>query len=218
MRVALIHATKVAIDPIQQAFAQNWPEAEVINVLDDSLSIDRASRTVSPAILAGRIEALAQYARQTNCSAILYTCTAFGDMIEETARSSSIPVLKPNQAMFEEALKAGNNICMLYTFEAAKDSMEKEFYELATDLNPGASITSYFVDDALDLLNNGDENGHNQRVADKAKELTGFDGLILAQFSTARAATLTREKTSIPVFTSPESAVTKIRTLMQHEG
>ncbi len=217
MRVALIHATKVAIEPIRQAFAQNWPAVEVTNILDDSLSLDRASQKDSTANLAVRIKALAHYAQQTNCSAIMFTCTAFGEMIDDTARSSSIPVLKPNQAMFEEALNAGKNICMLYTFAAAKDSMEKEFYEMATEINPGASIRSYFVDGALELLHNGDEEGHNQRVADKAEELTGFDGLILAQFSMARAAPLTREQTSIPVFTSPEAAVKKIRTLLQHE-
>ena len=38
MRITLIHALRPSIDPIQEAFARLWPEAELRNVLDDSLS------------------------------------------------------------------------------------------------------------------------------------------------------------------------------------
>jgi hypothetical protein len=37
-RVALIHALAVAIEPVQEAFRQLWPDAECANILDDSLS------------------------------------------------------------------------------------------------------------------------------------------------------------------------------------
>ncbi len=48
-RIALIHATPVAMAPIHAAFAADWPEAELTNLLDDSLSIDRArSKEMTP--------------------------------------------------------------------------------------------------------------------------------------------------------------------------
>ena len=40
-RIALIHAVTVAIQPVQEAFLDLWPEAEYGNILDDSLSLDR---------------------------------------------------------------------------------------------------------------------------------------------------------------------------------
>jgi hypothetical protein len=41
MRIALIHAVQVAIQPLEDAFQRHWPHAEHINLLDDALSVDR---------------------------------------------------------------------------------------------------------------------------------------------------------------------------------
>ncbi|MDY8109879.1 hypothetical protein U0C82_12085 [Fulvimarina sp. 2208YS6-2-32] len=43
LRIALIHATPIAVDPIRQAFASGSADAETVNILDDSLSLDRAA-------------------------------------------------------------------------------------------------------------------------------------------------------------------------------
>src|SRR6476661_3930293 len=41
-RIALIHALKHSIAPIEAAFAKAWPDARLMNLLDDSLSSDLA--------------------------------------------------------------------------------------------------------------------------------------------------------------------------------
>src|SRR3954463_12152304 len=42
-RFGLIHATPLAVQPVQDAFAHHWPQARRMNLLDDSLSVDRAA-------------------------------------------------------------------------------------------------------------------------------------------------------------------------------
>ena len=42
MRIALIHALKHSIVPIEASFARLWPDASLMNLLDDSLSADVA--------------------------------------------------------------------------------------------------------------------------------------------------------------------------------
>ena len=42
MRIALIHAVRVAIDPVEDAFSRLWPEVTLMNLLDDRLSGDLA--------------------------------------------------------------------------------------------------------------------------------------------------------------------------------
>ena len=41
MRIALIHAVRVAMQPVEDAFRRHWPEAERVNLLDDALPGDR---------------------------------------------------------------------------------------------------------------------------------------------------------------------------------
>ena len=39
-RIGVIHATRVAVSPIEAAFESHWPEAEVVQLIDESLSRD----------------------------------------------------------------------------------------------------------------------------------------------------------------------------------
>jgi len=103
-RIALIHATRVAIDPIEAAVKAHWPEVELFSIMDEALSADSASNRVSKLELNSRIVRLARYAEGLNPHGILYTCSAFGKGIEEAAATSHLPVLKPNEAMFEKML------------------------------------------------------------------------------------------------------------------
>src|SRR6478735_10192287 len=81
-RIALIHATPLAVAPIQSAFERLWPQARRMNLLDDSLSLDRAAAGSLTPAMTQRFVDLARYAQGTGCSGILFTCSAFGPAIE----------------------------------------------------------------------------------------------------------------------------------------
>jgi hypothetical protein len=103
-RIGLIHATALAVEPIAEAFSRHWPQARLMNLLDDSLSVDRAEAGTLTAAMVQRFVDLAGYAKRAGCDAILFTCSAFGPAIEEAGRAVGLPTLKPNEAMFEQAL------------------------------------------------------------------------------------------------------------------
>ncbi len=213
-RIALIHAVTVAMAPVQGAFARDWPQAQLINLLDDSLSPDRErSRDLSPAI-AARIEALADYALAAEADAILYTCSAFGEAIEQVQSRLSIPVLKPNEAMFDAALTGGARIGMLATFAPSVASMEAEFRVAADACGSKASIRSIVVPEAMRHLKAGDGAAHDRLLAEAAPQLQDCDVVMLAHFSTARAREAVSACLRCPVLNSPDSAVRKLRRAM----
>ncbi|QJP15812.1 arylsulfatase [Starkeya sp. ORNL1] len=213
-RIALIHATPVAMAPIQAAFAADWPEAELTNLLDDSLSIDRArSKEMTPE-LTDRIVDLARHARRTGADAILYTCSAFGAAIDQAAREFLIPVLKPNEAMFETAFAAGARIGMLATFPPAVASMEEEFAADAHRLGCAVTLRTVLAAGAMDALRGGDAATHNRLVAEAAVGMGDVDVVMLAHFSTAQAEPAVAARIAVPVLTSPRSAIAKLRPLL----
>lgn len=214
IRIALVHATPVAVDPIARSFREIWPEADPVGVLDDGLALDRAAAGALTEDLSRRILALAQYGLSTGARAILFTCSAFGPAIEEAARTLPIPVLKPNEAMFEEALRHGANIGMIATFGPAIAMMEQEFAEEARRLKPQARLTSWLAAGAIEALRAGDAATHNQRVTEGVAELGERDAILLAHFSTSRAGEACRALTSRPVLSSPDAAVRKLRRLL----
>ncbi|EIC83424.1 aspartate/glutamate racemase family protein [Serratia sp. M24T3] len=210
-RIVLLHATPVAMAPIHSAFKEEWPEAEIINLLDDGLSIDRAREDQLSRSMIDRFVRFGRYGYDMQAQGILVTCSAFGPAIDQLAASLPVPVLKPNEAMFHEALEQGKKIGMLATFGPAVETMTEEFDSYVKEHGLSATLTTVLVEDAIDLLRKGDADSHNRLVAARAKELAHCDVIMLAHFSTSRAAASVREQVSVPVLTAPHAAVKRMK-------
>jgi len=210
LRIALVHAVKVAIAPVEEAFRRHWPEAELSNLLDDSLSRDRNRDGALTPQLSRRIASLAQYGVDAGANAVLYTCSAFGDAIEAVKREQKVPVLRPNEAMLAEALRHGRRIGMLATFAPTVPALEGELRAL----DPQIGVQSVCVPEAMAALEAGDGATHDRLLALAAPKLGACDAIMLAQFSTARAREAVARAVSCPVLTSPDSAVRRLKELV----
>jgi Asp/Glu/hydantoin racemase len=207
-RIALIHALKHSIAPIEAAFAAAWPEARLMNLLDDSLSADLARDGVLNDAMTERFLTLGNYAAATGADAILFTCSAFGPCIEAVARAHApMPVLKPNEAMIELAASMGRRIGLLSTFPPTLQSMPPEF-------PASVQVVPKLAGGALAALDRGDRATHDRLLVEASKDLCDCDVIALAQFSIAAAAPLVAEATGRPVVTTPESAVEKLMKLL----
>ncbi|MGY4477501.1 hypothetical protein ACVILL_004915 [Bradyrhizobium sp. USDA 3364] len=89
MRITLIHALKHSIVPIETSFARHWPEARLMNLLDDSLSADLARDGKLTERMTERFLTMGRYAASTGANGILFTCSAFGPCIEAVAPAST---------------------------------------------------------------------------------------------------------------------------------
>jgi len=205
-RIALIHALAHSVAPINQAFARHWPQAGLMNLLDDSLSSDLAKGSLD-ARMHQRFQTLADYAVDCGADGILFTCSAFGSCIDTVAgRHASMPVLKPNEAMIAAAARQGGRIGLVASFAPTLASMPAEFPATV-------SVDVELADGALAALENGDGARHDALAAEAAQRLCerGCDLIALAQFSLARAADTVRGSVSVPVLTTVDSAVELLR-------
>jgi len=209
MRIALIHALRHSPPPIEEAFRRLWPEPTLMNLLDDSLSADLArDGEITPA-MTERFLRLGRYARDTGADGILFTCSAFGSCIDAVKRDlPGIPVLKPNEAMIEEACAQGSRIGLMATFAPTLASMPAEFPQ-------GVTLVPALIEGALAALDRGDGLEHDRLAGKRADGLRDCDVIALAQFSLARAAKTVASASGRPVLTTPDSAVRKLRALLR---
>jgi Asp/Glu/hydantoin racemase len=212
MRIALIHALKHSIVPIETSFARLWPDAILMNLLDDSLSADLARDGGLTEAMTGRFLSLGRYAASTNADAILFTCSAFGPCIEAVAREHApMPVLKPSEAMIAEAAARGRRIGLLSTFAPTLISMPAEFPS-------SVEIVPKLAAGALAALDRGARAEHDELVAQASRDLRDCDVIALAQYSMAPAASLVAEASGRPVLTTPDSAVLKLKEMLTVAG
>lgn len=183
-----------------------------MNLLDDSLSVDRQRDGALTAAMTARFEQLGRYAAGAGAQGILFTCSAFGPAIEAVQRQlASLPVHKPNQAMFEEALTSGTRLGLLASFEPSLAPMAQEFEVLARTRGSAATLHCACAAAAMPALNRGEGALHDSLLADAAKALQHCDAIMLAQFSTARARASIEAATGRKVLTSPDAAVRALR-------
>ena len=211
MRIALIHALAHSVEPINTALARDWPAALRMNLLDDSLSADLAASAAQgrglDAAMHERFARLAQYAVDCGSQAILFTCSAFGPCIEAVARThAAIPVLKPNEAMIDDAVALGTPVGLVASFAPTLVSMPPEFPHHTV-------VHTALAEGALAALNAGDGARHDALVVEAALRLKdqGAKVIALAQFSRARARDTVAARTGLPVLTTVDSAVRALR-------
>ncbi len=218
-RIALIHATALAVEPIQAAFARHWADARRMNLLDDSLSVDLAEAGSLTPSMVQRFVDLAHYAHRTGCTGILFTCSAFGLAIEAAAAATGLPTLKPNEAMFEDALAGsplvGAKLGLIATFEASIPSMSAELLQMAKDDGREIDLRTRFVPEAMQDLAQGRPADHHRKIAEAARSLRDCDVVMLAQFSMAAAQPLVQAELPCPVLSSPDCAVLAIQKRMK---
>jgi hypothetical protein len=211
-RIALIHALGLSVAPINGELERAWPQADRMNLLDDRLSTDLARSAAGlDARMTRRFLDLAGYAFRHGADAILFTCSAFGPCIDAVARRwPDRPVLKPNEAMIDEAAaiaRAGRRrVALVATFGPTLASMPAEFPR-------DVDVVPILVEGALAALEAGDGAAHDRLVADAVARFDGspVDVVALAQFSLARAAEAVERIGRAPVLATPSSAVRALR-------
>ncbi len=116
-------------------------------------------------------------------------------------------MLKPNEAMIEEAAHLGVRIGLIASFAPTLASMPPEF-------PAGVTVLPCLASGALAALDSGDADGHDQAAVQAALALPDCDLIALSQFSLARAAEPIARATGKTVLTTPDSAVRKLQRLL----
>lgn len=213
--IFLFSVHRDAMDAAVRAFAADWPEAHVSNLLDDSLfAWIREAGGVVPQMYEV-FRDLTRHMVRRGADGILFTCSAFRPVIDACIDEFELPILKPNDAMIEKALAAGSRIAVIATVGPTIPSISAEIQEMAAARGQNVELVPCVVEHAFDALARGDAATHDRLVAERARDITHCDAIVLAQFTLSRAVPAVQAVSRIPVFNSPGAAVARMRTMVR---
>lgn len=212
--IVLFSVHKDAMDAAVRAFASDWPEARISNLLDDGLfAWVREAGGVVPEMY-DAFRTLTGYMVSRGADGILFTCSAFRDVIDTCIAEFPVPMLSPNTAMIEQALSAGSRIAVMATVGPTIPSISDEIHAFAAAAGRQVELVPCMVDGAFDALASGDPARHDALVAARAREIDGCDAIVLAQFTLSRAAPAIAAVSRLPIYNSPGAAVAKMRAML----
>ena len=212
-RIYLVHAAEVSIPPVVASFKASWPEAKLANLLEDSLMPDLAADGKLTDAMIGRFVHIGQYCVKAGADAILFACSAFGPAIDECCKQLEIPVLKPNEALYEQLTAKDCSVSLLATFPPSIPSMVTEINDTAEAAGTKIKLDTHLVDGALGALQSGNAEEHNRLIVEFAARQQ-CDVIAFAQFSMAPALKAAQARTNTPILTTPDSAVAKLKAML----
>jgi Asp/Glu/hydantoin racemase len=214
-RIALIHAVATAIPPIQHAFKEGWPDAQLSNLLDDDLMPAYTREGGLTPHITERICALALYAARTGADAILFTCSVFPQAEDMAKQLVRVPLLKPDEAMIATALDTGPRIGVVATNPPAAPAAAAQLQAGARTRGMSVQVIQSIAEGAFAIGNSGDAATHDRMVVEAAERIAEHvDVICLAQVSMALTRGAVQAKVKVPVLTSPATAVARLRKVL----
>jgi Asp/Glu/hydantoin racemase len=210
--LGFVHTSATLVPLFQQLSTEFLNGIETFNIVDDSLIKDVIKKGKLMPNTAARVVNHIQAAEAAGADVILVTCSSIGVAIETAATLASVPVIRVDQAMADEAVKISNRIGVIATLPTTLEPTSDLVKRRALFAGKNVSITSKLCDGAFEALMSGNAVKHDEMVAKALKELMQeVDVIVLAQASMARVVDgLSAEEKLIPILASPTIAMKKI--------
>jgi Asp/Glu/hydantoin racemase len=216
-RIGVINATPLSMVPFTVAMQVEFPQADIRHVLDDSLLRDLRAAGRLTVELEGRMERLIEYVLAGEVAALQFACSGYSPVVARAAERLSIPVRKPDEAMYRELAGADHDhVGILATVQAALELAEQQLGDLLSAQGSSARITTRCLTEAMDAAESGDDDELTRMLTEAVRELTdsGVSVVAFAQYSMSPVADEVARATGVGIVTGPRAAARDLRSAL----
>ncbi|MPZ37363.1 MAG: hypothetical protein GEU95_04745 [Rhizobiales bacterium] len=213
-RIFLVHPTPLAMPPVEEAFRTLWREAQVLNVLDESLYADVGANGELTSPLYARLASLLRHCEASGADGIVFSGSTFGPAVEEARKGMTVPVLRIEEGMMDEAVARGGSILVVSTQKRALPVIRGTLDELAKRAGKTPEIKEIWVAGARDALIAGDNDRHDRLIAEQTAAAGDFGTVVLGMISMAPARAKMPPALAAKTLTSGEAAVARMRKVL----
>ena len=213
-KIALLHTVKSVYASFQAMLEKEIKDISVTNMVDEFLVTNAREKGYFPPENRRKLYLDLLSLAEGQPEGIAVTCSSLTPFAEELRSSFSMPIIVIDERMCRDAAAIGGNIAVLATAPTTVDPTVSRIKMESEKLGVASTVRSYLDTKAMDMLNLGDVQGHDARLAALARTATA-DVIVLAQASMATAANLVREATGKKVLTSPGSCIEDIKAALK---
>lgn len=212
MRVVMIHAIAESMSPTKLAFQEVFPEAELVNLLDEGLFLDFGDQLTPQ--LRRRMTQLICYSAEHGAQAIGLACSVYTPMVEMVRTVVDVPVVSSYGPVMAEAVQVGRRIGLIAGVPATLRDAEGFLQQAAQE--HGAQVEAYprLAEELMVLKRRDGEAAFCRHLTEEVDKLAPHvDAVLLTQFSMASALSHLRTSASVPVLSAPHSSARRLKEL-----
>ncbi len=214
MRVVMIHALAESIPPVKLAFMEEFPEAEVINLLDEGLLVDFPG-SITPS-LRRRMSGLICYCQDHNADAIGLACSVYAPVVDSARDLVDVPLVSSYGPVMADAVASGPRIGVIATNEATMSDSEYYLEKAARHSGKNIQVKKRLAADLIQVLREKGHQAFEHRLEQETLALsTETDVVLLSQFSFATALEHLRRVSPVPVLSAPHSSARTLKKLLE---
>ena len=185
-------------------------------MLDESLLKNTIRDGAMSPLTARRVAGHVVSAAEAGADAVLVTCSSIGRGAEIARPLVSIPVVRVDEAMADEAVRTGKRVGVIATLPTTLEPTASLVRARADRAGSPVEVTTHLCDGAFAALTGGDPAAHDAKVsAGLCALMDRVDVIVLAQATMARVAdTLSAADRRVPILSSPRSGLLRAREVL----
>jgi len=213
MRVTMIHAIAESIPPVRLAFAEEFPEAEVVNVLDEGLLFDFDDK-ITPH-LRRRMSNLIGYCQDNKADAIGLACSVYAPVVDSARDLVDVPLVSSYGPVMTDAVAAGPRVGLIASVAAALSDSEYYLKLAAEEAGVPVEPVLCLAEDLIAVMRAEGQPGLERRLEQEVMKLApDVDVVLLTQFSFAAALEHLKKVSPVPVLSAPHSSARTLKWLL----
>lgn len=132
-----------------------------------------------------RMTLYAKAAELSGADLIVNSCSTVGEVADAYAKEVSIPVMKVDLPMAQEAVRLGSRIALIATVETTLGPSQRLIEKVGAEAGKTMTCEQYLQTAAWDALQAGHPEEHNRILLENIRELDkkGYDAIVMAQVS-----------------------------------
>jgi hypothetical protein len=215
-RVALVSSTRAVFGPMEAAFREGFPEAQILHLLDETLIGDfRREGGLSPHSRRKALQMILT-AQEAGVDGILVTCSTLSPSVDDLRPFLKIPVVKIDEPVIEEVVRKAEKIGLLATAETVLKSVEPLVKNKAREFGRKITVLRFIKGDVWPLLQK-DPTGFYWAIGEAATEAAQeCQAVILTQVSIAPGREFAEQKERNKIYASPTYAVQALRRILSN--